>query len=195
MLQPPASTSALRRISDATGTSFRYVRSHGSSERATSSRASASPQSSTSPQATAASGVASSASASVAIAPGSSSSSASSGSTYGDEVASTPVMRAAERPPLSRRTTRTPSSASRASVASVAGSSEPSSTTTSSCGSCPASDASVPGSVSPSLKQGTTTATRGTPDKVPRREGVASRNGARLPGVGGTLAPPRQKVT
>src|SRR5947209_10226208 len=160
MLQPPTALSALRRIIEATGTSLRYVRSQGSRERATASFASSSPQTRMSPHASAAVVVASRASARAATEPGTTSSSASSGKTSGAVVASTPVVRAAERPPLSRRTTFTPSAARPASVSTVAGSSEPSSTTTSSCGSSPRKDSSVAGSVSPSLKHGTTTATR-----------------------------------
>src|SRR5581483_5823722 len=143
MLHPPTASSALRRRSDATGTSLRYVSSHGSRD---------------------------SASASAASAPGTIASSASRGKMYGAVVTSTPVIRAADRPPFARRVTRVPSSASRASVASVAGSSEPSSTTTSSCSSSLSSDAMVAGSVSPSLKQGTTTATRGIRRRVTTSE-------------------------
>src|SRR5581483_3893193 len=170
MLHPPTASSALRRRSDATGTSLRYVSSHGSRDRATASSASTSPQTSTSPHASAASGAASSASASAASAPGTIASSASRGKMYGAVVTSTPVIRAADRPPFARRVTRVPSSASRASVASVAGSSEPSSTTTSSCSSSLSSDAMVAGSVAPSLKQGTTTATRGIRRRVTTSE-------------------------
>src|SRR5581483_3242754 len=160
MLQPPTSSSAVRRMSEATGTSFRYVSSHGSSDRATSSSVSSSPQTSMSPHARAASGASSRASARRVSAPCATASSASSGKTYGALVASTPVIRAAERPPFLRWTTVTPSPASRSSAATVAGSSDPSSTTTSSCCSCSCSDTSAVGSVSPSLKHGTTTATR-----------------------------------
>src|SRR3954453_248726 len=98
MLHPPASSSADRRSSDATGTSLRYVISQGSSDRATSSRASSSPQTTMSPQASAAPGAASRASASAASAPGASASSASSGKTYEAVVFATPAIRAADSP-------------------------------------------------------------------------------------------------
>src|SRR3954466_15801067 len=69
-------------------------------------------------------------------------------------------MRAADRPALAWRTTRTPSASSARRRASVASSRGPSSTTTTSAGSWSSAEATASRTVAPSLKHGITTAVR-----------------------------------